>query len=152
MISPAVNTALLHTNLLFPPSPPFPLTSAMASPAKRYKGPSPVKYDAFMVFWRTVTQIFFREIRPRGAFNIPREGPVIFVGAPHSNQVCHTPIAFATLYSSIQFLDPLLLSLEVYRETHRNVQFLTAAKSMSRKWVGFFARLMDSSMSHRVYW
>lgn len=46
------------------------------------------KYDAAMLFWRTVTQIFFREIRPRGAFNIPRDGPVIFVGAPHNNQVC----------------------------------------------------------------
>jgi 1-acyl-sn-glycerol-3-phosphate acyltransferase len=46
-----------------------------------------VSYDAFMIFWRIVTQIFFREIRPRGAFNIPRDGPVIFVGAPHNNQV-----------------------------------------------------------------
>lgn len=44
-----------------------------------------------------------------------------------------------------QFLDPLLLSLEVYRETHRQVQFLAAAASMKRKWVGYFARLMDSS-------
>lgn len=44
-------------------------------------------YDAFMIFWRIITQIFFREIRPRGAFNIPRDGPVIFVGAPHNNQV-----------------------------------------------------------------
>ncbi|PFH54384.1 hypothetical protein AMATHDRAFT_135688 [Amanita thiersii Skay4041] len=81
-----------------------------------------------MIFWRTITQIFFREIRPRGAFNIPRTGPVIFVGAPHNNQ----------------FLDPLLMSLEVYRETHRRVQFLAAAKSMKRKAIGFFARIMDS--------
>ncbi|KAF8077978.1 glycerol-3-phosphate O-acyltransferase [Lyophyllum atratum] len=87
-----------------------------------------VSYNAVMLFWRTITQIFFREIRPRGAFNIPRDGPVIFVGAPHNNQ----------------FLDPLLLTLEVFRETHRHVQFLTAAKSMERKAVGFFARLMDS--------
>jgi glycerol-3-phosphate O-acyltransferase/dihydroxyacetone phosphate acyltransferase len=34
----------------------------------------------------------------------------------------------------------------VYRETHRQVQFLAAAKSMERKVVGFFIRLMDSSM------
>ena len=33
----------------------------------------------------------------------------------------------------------------MYRETHRQVQFLAAAASMKRKWVGFFARLMDSS-------
>ncbi|KAG6897805.1 hypothetical protein C0992_010881 [Termitomyces sp. T32_za158] len=89
---------------------------------------SSATYDAAMLFWRMVTQIFFREIRPRGAFNIPRDGPVIFVGAPHNNQ----------------FLDPLLLALEVYKETHRHVQFLTAAKSMERKAVGFFARLMGS--------
>ncbi|KAG2064628.1 glycerol-3-phosphate O-acyltransferase [Suillus decipiens] len=87
-----------------------------------------ITYEAALLFWRIVTQIFFREIRPRGAFNIPHNGPVIFVGAPHSNQ----------------FLDPLLLTLEVYRETHRHVQFLTAAKSLERKAVGFFARLMDS--------
>lgn len=87
-----------------------------------------VTYEAALIFWRIITQIFFREIRPRGAFNIPRDGPVIFVGAPHSNQ----------------FLDPLLLSLEAYRETHRRVHFLTAAKSMKRKAVGFFARQMDS--------
>ncbi|KAJ7452457.1 glycerol-3-phosphate O-acyltransferase [Mycena galericulata] len=89
---------------------------------------SKLSYDAVMLFWRTVTQIFFREVRPRGAFNIPRDGPVIFVGAPHNNQ----------------FLDPLLLSLEVWRETNRHVQFLAAAKSMERKAVGFFIRLMDS--------
>jgi glycerol-3-phosphate O-acyltransferase / dihydroxyacetone phosphate acyltransferase len=44
-------------------------------------------YDVSMLFWRVITNVFFREIRPRGAFNIPREGPVIFVGAPHHNQV-----------------------------------------------------------------
>lgn len=88
----------------------------------------PMKYDVVMLFWRLITQLFFREIRPRGAFNIPRSGPVIFVAAPHNNQ----------------FLDPLLLSLEVYRETRRNVQFLAAAHSMKRKWIGFFARLVDS--------
>ena len=48
-------------------------------------------YDAAMVLWRTVTNIFFREIRPRGTFNIPREGPVIFVAGPHHNQVCVCP-------------------------------------------------------------
>ncbi|KAJ7219240.1 glycerol-3-phosphate O-acyltransferase [Mycena pura] len=94
---------------------------------QRQSNPS-ISYDAVMLFWRAVTQIFFREVRPRGAFNIPRDGPVIFVGAPHNNQ----------------FLDPLLLSLEVYRESQRPVQFLAAAKSMERKAVGFFARLMNS--------
>lgn len=81
-----------------------------------------------LLFWHMITRVFFREIRLRGAFNIPRDGPVIFVGAPHSNQ----------------FLDPLLLVLEVHRESRRLVQFLTAAASMKRRFIGFFSRLMDS--------
>ncbi|PAV23717.1 glycerol-3-phosphate O-acyltransferase [Pyrrhoderma noxium] len=85
-------------------------------------------YDLHLQFWRVVTSIFFREIRPRGAYNIPRDGPVIFVGAPHHNQ----------------FLDPLLLASEVNRETRRRLQFLIAAKSMKRKAVGFFSSLMWS--------
>ncbi|KAI1795960.1 glycerol-3-phosphate O-acyltransferase [Ganoderma leucocontextum] len=89
---------------------------------------SDLVYDAALVFWRVVTNIFFREVRPRGAFNIPREGPVIFVAAPHHNQ----------------FLDPLLLYQEVHRETGRHVRSLIAAKSMKRRVVGFFAGMMAS--------
>ncbi|KII88537.1 hypothetical protein PLICRDRAFT_110360 [Plicaturopsis crispa FD-325 SS-3] len=92
------------------------------------KDRSALAYETALFFWRIIIQIFFREIRPRGAFNIPRDGPVIFVGAPHHNQ----------------FLDPLLLSWQVHRESRRRVQFLTAAKSMQRKFVGFFSRLMLS--------
>lgn len=62
-------------------------------------------YDAAMVLWRIITQIFFREVRPRGAFHIPPDGPVIFVGAPHSNQACtrlYFPLALSNdvLYPS----------------------------------------------------
>ncbi|KZT68983.1 hypothetical protein DAEQUDRAFT_670412 [Daedalea quercina L-15889] len=85
-------------------------------------------YEVALAFWKTVVNIFFREIRPRGAFHIPRDGPVIFVAAPHHNQ----------------FLDPLLLTLQVHRETRRKVQFLIAAKSMKRKAIGFFASMMSS--------
>ncbi|OSD01601.1 glycerol-3-phosphate O-acyltransferase [Trametes coccinea BRFM310] len=89
---------------------------------------SDLVYDAALIFWRIVTNIFFREIRPRGAFNIPRQGPVIFVAAPHNNQ----------------FLDPLLIYREVHRETGRHVRSLIAAKSMQRKVIGFFAKMMAS--------
>ncbi|KAL4248145.1 Glycerol-3-phosphate O-acyltransferase [Abortiporus biennis] len=91
---------------------------------------SDLVYEAALIFWRTVTNLFFREVRPRGAFNIPRngEGPVIFCCAPHHNQ----------------FLDPLLVALEVHRETRRKMQTLIAAKSMTRKAIGFFASLMKS--------
>ncbi|KIJ44372.1 hypothetical protein M422DRAFT_252379 [Sphaerobolus stellatus SS14] len=89
---------------------------------------SHVAYDTMVMFWRVVTNIFFREIRPRGAFNIPRDGAVIFAVAPHHNQ----------------FLDPLLVMSEVYRETRRRVRNLIAAKSMKRKAIGAFASLMSS--------
>jgi hypothetical protein len=70
-----------------PPTPKLlPSTSTMSKPQADSSG-SPVPYEAVMMFWKLVTQIFFREIRPRGAFNIPRTGPVIFVAAPHNNQV-----------------------------------------------------------------
>ena len=58
--------------------------------AVKHSQNSDLVYDAALVFWRVVTNIFFREVRPRGAFNIPREGPVIFVAAPHHNQVRYT--------------------------------------------------------------
>ena len=45
-------------------------------------------YDFVILFWSTIISIFFRETRPRGAYNIPRDGPVIFAAAPHHNQVC----------------------------------------------------------------
>ncbi|KAI6023141.1 glycerol-3-phosphate O-acyltransferase [Pisolithus microcarpus] len=89
---------------------------------------STVTYETALMFWRIITHIFFREVRPRGAFNIPQDGPVIFAVAPHHNQ----------------FLDGLLLSQEVYRETGRRIQFLTAAKSLQRKAIGFLARQMDN--------
>ncbi|KAH9001300.1 glycerol-3-phosphate O-acyltransferase [Lactarius akahatsu] len=87
---------------------------------------SSFSYKTFLVVWATAIHTFFREIRPRGAFNIPRDGPVIFVAAPHHNQ----------------FLDPVLLANAVYRETGRQVSFLIAAKSMKRKAIGFFAKLI----------
>ncbi|GBE82279.1 Glycerol-3-phosphate O-acyltransferase 1 [Sparassis crispa] len=89
---------------------------------------SSIIYDSALVFFKTIVNIFFREIRPRSAFNIPRDGPVIFVGAPHHNQ----------------FLDPLLLALQVHRERRRHVRFLIAASSMKRKAVGFLASLIFS--------
>ncbi|KAG8753078.1 hypothetical protein FRC14_006461 [Serendipita sp. 396] len=87
-----------------------------------------IAYDTMLLFWRIVTNLFFREIRPRGAFNIPRQGPVIFVAGPHANQ----------------FLDPLLLMSEAHRDARRRVSFLIAAKSMKRKAIGLFASLMSS--------
>ncbi|BGP30137.1 Glycerol-3-phosphate/dihydroxyacetone phosphate acyltransferase [Rhodotorula toruloides] len=87
-------------------------------------------YDVVAHMWRIVITIFFREIRSRGAWKIPRssEGAVIFVVGPHHNQ----------------FLDPLLLMSEVKRESGRRISFLAAAKSMDRAFVGLASRLMQS--------
>lgn len=62
------------------------------STAPEHTKSSEFAYDCSLFVWRAVINIFFREIRPRGAYNIPKDGPVIFVGAPHHNQVC--PLKF----------------------------------------------------------
>ncbi|KAF9323090.1 hypothetical protein BG006_001767 [Podila minutissima] len=81
-------------------------------------------YDFVSFFFTILLDIFFREIRPRGAHKIPQKGPVIFVAAPHANQ----------------FVDPLVLM----RECGRRVSFLAAKKSMDRKWIGMMARSMNA--------
>jgi len=50
---------------------------------------SNILYDFVAALWRGVINIFFREIRSRGAWKIPRttEGATIFVVGPHHNQV-----------------------------------------------------------------
>ncbi|OZJ03873.1 hypothetical protein BZG36_03684 [Bifiguratus adelaidae] len=94
-------------------------------PAKQRKGPAPsLLYELVKYFFNMILDIFFREIRPRGAHKIPLEGPVIFVAAPHANQ----------------FIDPLI----VLRECKRQVSFLIAEKSMHQRGVGQFARALHA--------
>ncbi|KAJ3207449.1 hypothetical protein HK099_000265 [Clydaea vesicula] len=81
-------------------------------------------YDLIRLLFRWVLHIFFREIYCRGQHNIPANGPVIFVVAPHANQ----------------FVDPMML----ITNTKRHVSFLSAQKSMDRKYVGFFARKLKA--------
>lgn len=45
------------------------------------------KYDMFLWCTTPLLDIFFREIHPRGSWRVPRTGPVLFVAAPHANQV-----------------------------------------------------------------
>ena len=45
------------------------------------------KYDSFLWSMSFLADIFFREIHPRGSWKVPRKGPVLFVAAPHNNQV-----------------------------------------------------------------
>lgn len=50
-------------------------------------------FDLLVVLWSTMIHLFFREIRSRGAWKIPRdgEGAVIFVVGPHHNQASPRP-------------------------------------------------------------
>lgn len=81
-------------------------------------------YDLIAWIFNIMLDIFFREIRPRGSHRIPKEGPVIFVAAPHANQ----------------FVDPLI----VMRECGRRVSFIIAEKSMHERGIGFLARKMKA--------
>ncbi|CAH2352760.1 glycerol-3-phosphate O-acyltransferase 1 [[Candida] railenensis] len=82
-----------------------------------------VVYDFFLWCFSVIFDCFFREIRPRGAFRLPRSGPVIFVGAPHANQ----------------FVDPIILMNQVKREANRRISFLIAAKSYKQRVIGHLA-------------
>ncbi|RDL39594.1 putative CTR1 suppressor protein [Venustampulla echinocandica] len=80
-------------------------------------------YDVFLWIFSILVDLFFREVHPRGSWKVPRQGPVIFVAAPHANQ----------------FVDPLILLRTLRSECHRRVAFLIAAKSMNRMLIGWFA-------------
>ncbi|KAL5377697.1 hypothetical protein DPSP01_009622 [Paraphaeosphaeria sporulosa] len=80
-------------------------------------------YDAFLWTFSVLVELFFREVHPRGSWKVPKEGPVLFVCAPHANQ----------------FVDPLILMRVVKKETERRIHVLTAEKSMKRKFVGTMA-------------
>ncbi len=47
----------------------------------------PWKYDLMLWIFSILVDLFFREVHPRGSWKIPRRGPVLFVAAPHANQV-----------------------------------------------------------------
>jgi glycerol-3-phosphate O-acyltransferase/dihydroxyacetone phosphate acyltransferase len=49
-------------------------------------------YDVFLWTFSILVDLFFREVHPRGSWKVPRRGPVIFVAAPHANQVCKKPL------------------------------------------------------------
>ncbi|GEQ71323.1 hypothetical protein JCM33374_g5005 [Metschnikowia sp. JCM 33374] len=90
------------------------------SPYKPFRKHQLWLYDFISWMFSVIFDCFFREIRPRGAFRIPKSGPVIFVAAPHANQ----------------FVDPIILSNQVRKEAHRRISFLIAAKSYKHPVIG----------------
>ncbi|KAL7273048.1 Glycerol-3-phosphate/dihydroxyacetone phosphate acyltransferase [Rhizina undulata] len=85
-------------------------------------------YDIIIWSFSVLVDLFFREVHPRGAFRIPRKGPVIFVAAPHANQ----------------FVDPLILMRAVRLESRRRIAFLVAEKSMRRRFIGWLSRCVGA--------
>lgn len=45
------------------------------------------KYDLFLYIIGNLVDTFFREVVTRGSWRVPQSGPVLFVAAPHANQV-----------------------------------------------------------------
>lgn len=80
-------------------------------------------YDLVIWSLSSIFDLFFREVRPRGAFRIPRNGPLIFVAAPHANQ----------------FVDPILVMRQVHEQAGRRISFLVAEHSLKRKFIGTLA-------------
>ncbi|CCU76878.1 Glycerol-3-phosphate O-acyltransferase 2 [Blumeria hordei DH14] len=85
-------------------------------------------YDVFLWTFSILIDLFFREVHPRGSWKVPRHGAVIFVAAPHANQV----------RKIVAKHDYRVLTL--YKPCHRRAAFLIAAKSMNRWLIGWFAR------------
>lgn len=113
----------------------------------------PWAYDLVLWIFSILMDLFFREVHPRGAWKVPRRGPVIFVAAPHANQVMSSlrPHVLAWYRADRrQFVDPLILMRTVQTEARRRIAFLIAEKSMRRKVIGTFARLMGAVPVARI--
>ncbi|KAI1613050.1 glycerol-3-phosphate acyltransferase Sct1 [Exophiala viscosa] len=84
----------------------------------------PWLYDLVLWTMSVLIDLFFREVHPRGAWKIPRTGPVILVAAPHANQ----------------FVDSLILMRLLKSEAKRRISYLIAEKSTSRKFIGTLSK------------
>ncbi|KAK4147554.1 uncharacterized protein C8A04DRAFT_24812 [Dichotomopilus funicola] len=85
------------------------------------------KYDGFLWTMSVLVDFFFREVHPRGAWKVPRHGPVLFVAAPHANQ----------------FVDALILQRTLKMEAKRRVSLLIAQKSV-HGFIGWASRQVGS--------
>lgn len=75
-----------------------------------------------------VCYIFFREVKVRGSYHLPKSGPVIVVVAPHANQ----------------FVDGAIILSRIRALTNRNSSSVIAEHSYKRRFIGFFAKLANS--------
>lgn len=94
--------------------------------ARRYM--IPWVYDLGVWIFTFCLDIFFREVYSRGAWRVPRRGPVIIVAAPHANQ----------------FVDSILLMRILKESASRRSSFLIAEKSMNEPYIGTMAGCMGA--------
>ncbi|EER42548.1 glycerol-3-phosphate O-acyltransferase [Histoplasma capsulatum H143] len=85
-------------------------------------------YDLGIWIFALCLDIFLREICSRGAWRIPKSGPVIIVAAPHANQFVDSAV--------------LLRNLRCY--AGRRTSLLTANKTMRDPYIGTMTRLMGA--------
>lgn len=98
-------------------------------------------YDLMLWVMSVLIDLFFREVHPRGSWRVPRRGPVLFVAAPHANQVgFHITLFHKRMLIIHQFVDPLILMRVVRSEAKRRIAFLIAEKSMRQRPIGSLAR------------
>ncbi|CAK7200009.1 Glycerol-3-phosphate/dihydroxyacetone phosphate acyltransferase [Sporothrix eucalyptigena] len=98
-----------------------------AKPEKELYPMSNWKYDTFLWTMSVLVDLFFREVHPRGSWKVPRQGPVLFVAAPHANQ----------------FVDALILQRTLRTESKRRVSLLVAQKSV-HGFIGWASRQVGS--------
>ncbi|ETN43246.1 uncharacterized protein HMPREF1541_02405 [Cyphellophora europaea CBS 101466] len=88
----------------------------------------PWVYDLVVWSLSVLIELYFREVHPRGAWKIPRVGPVIFVAAPHANQ----------------FVDSVILMRIFKTEAKRRISWLIAEKSTKRRFIGAMSSAVGS--------
>lgn len=100
---------------------------SQVKPEKELYPMSNWKYDAFSWVMSIIIDLFFREVSHRGSWYVPKQGPVLFIAAPHHNQ----------------FVDGITLQRTLRNEAERRVSLLIAQKSV-HGFVGWGSRQAGS--------
>jgi len=53
-----------------------------------------ISYDLVLWFFSAVIHTFFREVKSRGTFNIPKKGAIVFVIAPSPDRTAQQSVVF----------------------------------------------------------
>jgi glycerol-3-phosphate O-acyltransferase / dihydroxyacetone phosphate acyltransferase len=108
---------------------------------------APYIYDLVLLALSLLIQIFYKELRTRGASNIPDKGPVIFAVGPHANRVSSLFYAQRTnlqKLTDIKELDAMILMRAIRLETGYRAAVLMRKSNLRRKFVGLMARCLGT--------